>query len=142
MFTAPSGVGKTTRTRLWLDTIPGSAVINGDKPILRVTEEAVCAYGTPWCGKEGLQTNTFAPLHTIFYLERAEDGRENELRELNQAEAFPLLLSQTYLPAEGKTRQKTLQLLRTVLRNVKVYRFYSERTPEAIRLAWETARKT
>ena len=141
MFTAPSGVGKTTRTRLWLDAIPGSEVINGDKPILRVTEQGVYAYGTPWCGKEGWQSNISAPLRAVFLLERAEDGRENELRELSQAEAFPLLLRQTYMPAESEARQKVLQLLRTALGKMKVYWFCSERTPEAVRLAWETARK-
>ena len=29
------GVGKTTHTKLWLDNIPGSFVVNGDKPLIR-----------------------------------------------------------------------------------------------------------
>ena len=35
IFTAPSGVGKTTHTRLWLEHVPGSFVVNGDKPLIR-----------------------------------------------------------------------------------------------------------
>lgn len=50
MFTAPSGTGKTTRTRLWVDEYPSSIVINGDKPLIKVTEEDIFACGTPWCG--------------------------------------------------------------------------------------------
>ena len=33
MFTAPSGVGKTTRIMRWLEAFPGSFVVNGDKPL-------------------------------------------------------------------------------------------------------------
>ena len=55
LFTAPSGTGKTTHIRLWLDHIEGSYVVNGDKPLIRIGEE-VTAYGTPWAGKEGIGT--------------------------------------------------------------------------------------
>ena len=46
LFTAPSGTGKTTHIRLWLDNIPGSFVVNGDKPLIHVGEDII-AYGTP-----------------------------------------------------------------------------------------------
>ena len=32
-FAAKSGVGKSTHTALWLKTIPGAKVLNGDKPL-------------------------------------------------------------------------------------------------------------
>ncbi|HAM69467.1 MAG TPA: hypothetical protein DCP68_07630, partial [Ruminococcus sp.] len=35
LFTAPSGTGKTTHIRLWLEHITGSYVVNGDKPLIR-----------------------------------------------------------------------------------------------------------
>ena len=57
LFTAPSGTGKTTHINLWLDNIPGSFVVNGDKPLIQVGEEIV-VFGTPWAGKEGTQRNT------------------------------------------------------------------------------------
>ena len=39
------------------DNIPGSFVVNGDKPLIQVGEEIV-VFGTPWAGKEGTQRNT------------------------------------------------------------------------------------
>ena len=138
MFTAPSGTGKSTRTKLWLDTIDSSIVVNGDKPLLRVTESQVLAYGTPWCGKEGWNTNTSVPLKAIFLLERSESG--NFIRELSFSEAFPKLIRHTYLTGNAIVRRKTLNLLRSMAGKVKVFQFKSEPTAEAIKMAWNAVR--
>lgn len=81
MITAPSGIGKTTRTKLWVDEIPDSFVVNGDKPLIRVTEEGIRIYGTPWCGKEGWNTNASVPLRAIFLLERADELNDSEVSD-------------------------------------------------------------
>ena len=137
MIAAPSGVGKTTRAKLWVEHIPDSFVVNGDKPLLRVEESGVRAFGTPWCGKEGWNANTSVPLRAIFLLERSDGG--NKVEEMSFGEAFPALLRQTYRPVDSQTRRKTLSLLQAMASKVKLYRFCSEPTAEAVRLAWETA---
>ena len=51
LFSGPSGMGKTTHTRLWQQIFGEKAqVINDDKPALRCLEGIWYAYGTPWCG--------------------------------------------------------------------------------------------
>ena len=137
MICAPSGTGKSTRTRLWMEEIPDSVVVNGDKPLLRVTEEEVIAYGTPWCGKEGWNTNTSVPLRAIFLLERGE----NEVKELNFADVFPVLLRQTFKPQVPNGKLETMRLLTKMADKVRVYRFRSEPSMEAVRMAWEAARE-
>ena len=74
-FLAKSGTGKTTQTRLWLEYFGTRArVINGDKPLIRVMEDGTfVAYGTPWCGKEGMGCNASVPLKALFLLERAPE---------------------------------------------------------------------
>ena len=53
MFTAPSGTGKTTHIRLWRKYLgQGVSIINGDKPFIRIVDDCVRIYGTPWAGKE------------------------------------------------------------------------------------------
>ena len=48
VFTAKSGVGKTTHTKLWVEYFEGRAsYINGDKPIIRCKDGVWYAYGTP-----------------------------------------------------------------------------------------------
>ena len=55
MFTAPSGTGKTTHIRLWRKYLgQGVSIINGDKPFIRIVDDCVRIYGTPWAGKEAI----------------------------------------------------------------------------------------
>ena len=135
MICAPSGIGKSTRTKLWLEEIPDSFVVNGDKPLLRVEKGRVIAFGTPWCGKEGWNTNTSVPLRAVFLLERGE----NAVRELGFAEAFPALLRQTYKPKEPDAKRESLRLLADMAGKVRVFSFRSEPTAEAVRMAWAAA---
>lgn len=51
MFTAPSGTGKTTHAKLWLDNLPDAFIVNGDKPFIIAGDEQPKACGTPWAGK-------------------------------------------------------------------------------------------
>lgn len=139
MITAPSGTGKTTRAKLWVDSIPDSFIVNGDKPLLRVRESEVRVFGTPWCGKEGWNANTSVPLRAVFLLERSEGG--NTVEEISFGDAFPVLLRQTYRPSDSGARRQTLSLLQAMAGKVKLYRFRSEPTAEAVQLAWETARE-
>lgn len=140
MFVAPSGVGKSTRTKIWVDEIPGSLVVNGDKPLIKVKENEVLACGTPWCGKEGWNTNVMIPLRAIFLLERADDSQNNMIREIDFEDAFPNLLKQTHRSEKSELALKTVCLLSELQSKVKIYRFRSAPTSEAIHLAYETAR--
>lgn len=135
MITAPSGTGKSTRARLWADHIPDSLIVNGDKPFLRVGEDGVTAFGTPWCGKEGWNVNMSVPLRVVFILERSETG--DSVERLSFGEAFPALFRQTYRPDGADERRKTLALLQAMGGKVNIYRFRSGPTLEAVRLAYE-----
>ena len=140
MFSASSGVGKTTRTRLWLSMYPGSLVVNGDKPLIKITDSQAIACGTPWCGKEGWNTNTMVPLRAIFLLERADEREKSSIEEISLGKAIPFLLQQTYCPEEPELMRKTLALLKSLEGKVKIYRFCSTQTEDSIRLAYETAK--
>ena len=139
LFTAASGVGKSTRAKIWLDEYPGSFIVNGDKPLIKVTDSEIFACGTPWCGNEGWNTNTMVPLKAIFLLERA-DEKQNTIEEVSLGKAFPILLQQTYRPRDTENMRKTIVLLKALEGKIKIYRFQSAPTSEAIRLAYETAR--
>ena len=139
MFAAPSGAGKTTRTRLWMKEFPGSVVINGDKPLIRITDKAAIACGTPWCGKEGWNTNISLPLQAVFLVERAEPGEENTVQELNFSEAFPALTKQTHRPEDPQAVMRTLRLIKAMDGRVRFYRLHSAPVAEAVRMACRAA---
>ncbi|PLS27720.1 hypothetical protein [Bifidobacterium parmae] len=217
IFTAPSGTGKTTHISLWRRAFGDRvSIINGDKPILRFERERerddpaapaaarhrVIAYGTPWCGKEGWQRNTSAPLGGICVVARAEaataqaraaadaatrvnavaaanaahvtafttdgsaedtahtghdadaaahaaspaaapaaapvtfpdeHGTPNTCVRLDAAEALPLILRQTYMPADPVAAASTLGLLDLLLSRVPVYRLTCTVSEAAVR---------
>ena len=135
LFAAPSGTGKTTHTRLWLQQNPEAYVLNGDKPFLRVTpENRVLAGGGPWRGKEKLGRNEILPLEAICLLERA---RENHIRTITPGEAIQTLIERTHRPKDAVQWVKTLQILDRISRNVRLYRLACNMDPEAARVSMD-----
>lgn len=133
LFTAPSGTGKTTHTRLWLEQIPGAFVVNGDKPLLRLQKDVCRVCGTPWSGKEGLNRNTQVPLRCICFLER---GKENRIAEISFREALPMLLQQSYRPTDAAAMQKTMALVHGLKDTVRFFHLHCNMDPSAALVAW------
>lgn len=120
LFTAKSGTGKSTHTRLWREVYGERAVmINDDKPLIAIKEDGVVVYGTPWNGKHRLGVNASAPLKAICILERNE---KNIIKEEIAMATFPEILSQTYRFSDVVGMKKTLELLDKMLKQVKVFR--------------------
>lgn len=92
LFSGPSGMGKSTHARLWQQIFSGARVFNDDKPALRKLDGVWYAYGTPWCGKDGININLKVPLEGICFLRR---GEKNEIRRLSPLEAASAIISQT-----------------------------------------------
>jgi len=139
MFTAPSGVGKSTRIKLWLQAFPDSFVINGDKPFIKVTDDCIIAYGSPWCGKEHWNKNVGIPLQAIFILERAED-EDDSIEEVTMSDVYSDLVKQVYQPHNTQHMLKTIQLLNRMEGKVRFFRFRSNPTIEGVQLAYEAAK--
>lgn len=123
IFIAPSGIGKTTHIRKWLEHCPNAFVINGDKPFVLVDEKDGCtikACGSPWGGKEHLYSNAIVPLKAIILMER---GEENIMQQISMADAFPILLQQIYRPVDADKMKKTLKLLQRLDGKVAFWHF-------------------
>ena len=120
LFTAKSGTGKSTHTSLWREFFKERAImVNDDKPLLRVTENGVTAYGTPWNGKHRLSTNIGAPLNAICVLERSD---ENHIEKVTAESVYTMLVQQVYRPQNPQKLLKTLQLIDVMADNVNFYR--------------------
>ena len=128
-FTARSGVGKTTHTRLWLSRF-GDKVhyLNGDKPIIRFIDGVPYACGTPYMGKEGYGCNEIAPLRSIAFLERAQENRaERADKELSTVK----LLLQIYLPKQAGAAVATMALADRLLDSVGLVNLYVNMNDDA-----------
>lgn len=132
LFTAPSGTGKTTHINLWLNNIPGSYVVNGDKPLIHICDECT-VYGTPWAGKEGMNQNIGVKLCGIVILNR---GAENHIEKVPVTRILPVLIQQSYRPKERVELEKTLSLLSRMGKKIPMYQLYCNMDPEAAFVAY------
>ncbi len=135
LFTAPSGTGKSTHTRLWREYFGDRAfMINDDKPIIRHKDGVFTVYGTPYDGQHHLSRNTSAPIKAICIIERA---KENTIRRLNNREAISALLGQTLLPADEEKMDKLLSLIERLFEAVPVYKLGCNISEDAVKIAYE-----
>ena len=129
-FTARSGVGKTTHTRLWLSEF-GDRVhyLNGDKPIIRFIDGIPYACGTPWRGKEGYGINEMAPLRAIAFLER---GIENSADLIPAESVVTRLVTQIYMPRSNRMAAiLTMRLADMVTKTVRLVGLKCNMDPSA-----------
>ena len=134
LFTANSGTGKSTHTRLWREMLGDRAfTVNDDKPLLAIAETGVTGYGTPYNGKHRLGCNAAVPLKAICILTRAA---ENRIVRISKAEAYPMLLQQVYRPKDNGQMKKTLTLLDRLAEHTAFYRLGCNMEPEAAAVAF------
>lgn len=135
LFTAKSGTGKSTHTRLWMQLFGDRAMmINDDKPLIEVHESGVLVYGTPWDGKHHRSTNCCVPLKAICKIDR---GEKNKVTPIEKKEMYPVLLQQIYRPATQAGVVKTLELIEKMTHQVKLYQLHCNMQPEAASVAYE-----
>ncbi|MGN1457453.1 MAG: hypothetical protein ACI4XP_05815 [Acutalibacteraceae bacterium] len=135
LFTAKSGTGKSTHTWLWKKLFGDRAIIvNDDKPLLRIDEHGVIAYGTPWDGKHHRSTNIAFPLKAICILTRSE---ENHIQRIDKKNALPMLCQQSYRPSDPIALRKTLALIDRLGNSVRLYRLWCNMEPEAAQVAYD-----
>lgn len=134
LFTAKSGTGKSTHTRLWREMLGDRAVmVNDDKPFLKITPQGVVAFGSPWRGKHRLGENIQVPLKAICILER---GEENRIRRIHVKDAVYMLLQQSARPMDRSKTGKYLDLVDGLSKKVAFYRLQCNMEPEAARVAF------
>lgn len=89
LFSAPSGVGKSTQAALW-QKYAGATVVNGDRVLLRELDGRYYACGYPACGSSDVCLNEMLPIRAIVLLEQAG---ENEVTALSAGEKIRRLLT-------------------------------------------------
>lgn len=88
-FIAKSGTGKSTHTGLWIKNISHCDLLNDDNPIIRIIDNVLYLYGSPWSGKTPCYRNIKTKLGAITRIERAAD---NHIEKLKPTDAFASLL--------------------------------------------------
>ena len=121
LFSADSGVGKSTHTRLWLKAFGDKVhILNDDKPVVRLDGEQVIVCGTPFDGGSGIAVGGNYPLGAIIFIER---GERNFFRVPDNKEIIRRLYFQTAHMVSAQTADKMLGNFSLLLSMAKCYVF-------------------
>lgn len=131
VFTAPSGTGKSTQADLWKQ-YKGAEVINGDRSIMKLTDDAVQSYSLPFCGSSGINLNKTAPLAGIILIEQAP---ENSVQKCPPAQAIRKLYSECSINHwNPNSIESSFQIIEKIVERVPVYILKCTISEEAVNL--------
>lgn len=132
LFSAPSGVGKSTQSQLWMKH-KGAEIINDDCPILRITEGGVRAYGSPWSGSRRLFQNVDAMVSAVIIVEQAD---QNSIELLSLQDAILHVLPRCLLPYHDTVLMpRAISIAEKIIKKVPVYKLYCNPNQEAVSVA-------
>lgn len=137
LFSANCGTGKSTHTSLWMKYLADKNpyILNDDKPAIRILENGIFAYGTPFSGKHDMSENKKVKLKAICFLEQAE---KNEIAKVETAEAIKLFFEQTVSRLKKEELEKFLDILEKILEEIPVYKLRCNMSEEAVQLSYRT----
>ena len=137
LFSAPCGTGKSTHTGLWLQYLKDKNpyILNDDKPAIRLMEDGIYAYGTPFSGKHDISENKKVKLKAICFLEQSTI---NFMRKVEPKEAVKLFYEQTIRQLNEEEVLKFFDILEVILREIPIYKLHCDMSEEAVKLSYNT----
>ena len=129
IFSAPSGTGKSTHTRLWQKVFENDVeIINDDMPVIKNIDGVWSLCGSPWSGKTEINVNKNVPLRAIVFLER---GEKNEIEEIKVPESVFKIIGQTLMPSCTSMAKNVMNNISSLVTSVPVYRLKCNISEEA-----------
>lgn len=137
MFLGKSGTGKSTHSRLWIDTIKGVKLLNDDNPVVRVFQDGrVFVYGSPWSGKTPCYRNDYARLGGIAMLYQDE---VISVRELVKDDAFKcILISVSGIKWDDQVRVGQQNTIGDILKSYSIYEAGCRPDSDSVKLCHDT----
>ena len=137
LFLGESGTGKSTHTRLWIKHIDGAKLLNDDSPIVRVVNNEVMVYGSPWSGKTPCYKSESYPLAGLCRLEQAPYNKIETLATIPAIGA--LLPSCPPIFAHDEVLQDRIcTTVGRILRKVRAYRLACLPDEAAAQMSYKT----
>ncbi len=138
MLTGRSGAGKSTLAINWTKYLDNARVINGDKPILRFFPGGIYAYGSPWCGTEGLNVNGRVKIRSAGFVVQS---KMNFVEDINSGEVFKRLLNQTVMPQNAQRKLKYFELLDRLIKEIPFCKINCDISENAVTASYSYMKK-
>ena len=129
LFSAASGVGKSTQADLW-EMHRGTYTVNGDRSLLIREPSGWYACGGPVCGSSGICRNECWPVKAIVMLKQAG---ENRIRPLKGLAAVRLLMEQiTVNTWDSGFQMRVMDELERLIEEIPVYELECDISEDAV----------
>lgn len=129
IFTAASGTGKTTQSKLWKKYREAELLCN-DRTLIRKMNDTWMTYGFPMDGSEPVRSNKKTNLGCIVVLEQ---GKQNKIERLWGAKALTSLMSNLVLDAwDSDARFRAVNQLIRMMETIPVYRYACTMDEDAV----------
>ena len=138
-FSAVSGTGKSTHTKLWLELFKDQAyILNDDKPAVRILDDSIYAYGTPWCGSSDINTNSKVKLQGICFIERDD---KNWIKSMNAQMVVFRLLHASLININRDEMDREMDIINVIVDRIPIYEMGCTPTIEAAQMAYDVMSK-
>lgn len=139
LFSAASGTGKSTHTNFWLELFGDRAyILNDDKPAVRILDDGIYAYGTPWSGKNDISANKKVKLQAICILKR---DTINSIRRMDPQSAFLRIYHSTIKKLSQEQILKSFDIINRLIKEIPIYELGCTATIDAARISYECMSK-
>lgn len=134
LFSAPCGTGKSTHTSLWLELFGDKAyILNDDKPAIRVLDDGIYAYGTPFSGKHDISAPKKVKLQGICFISR---GKEDVIEAMDKKEAVFKMYHASLRKIDADQVAKEFEILEKIALNIPVFHLTCTPTLNAAKVAY------
>ena len=120
LFLGKSGTGKSTHSRMWIENVEGTKLLNDDNPVVRITDDRVYVYGSPWSGKTPCYLNRSVQTGGVIRLHQAS---YNRITQLTGVKAYAALLPSCSFMKWNRDMSESVH--RTVSRVTALVRLYN-----------------
>ena len=122
VLSGPSGIGKTTLSKLLLQNEKDMILINDDKAVIYLADGEFKIASLPWSGINHININKVIPLKNITFLQHS---KSNTFIEIAEIEKQKLLLKNIAKPSDKKVVDSLLDFMSLLTKNIdiSVYQF-------------------
>jgi len=119
IFTAKSGVGKSTHVKILKQLYDDIHYVNDDKPFISYENDEFYIYGSPFDGKERKSNNVKVKLRGLFVLSRS---KSNIVCVEKRSNVIKTIFEQTHISENILGKENITKLVVKMIKDIPIYR--------------------